>query len=175
MDIDDLIAKSREGNTEAFGMLVTQFRQMLFRLAFRLLCDVEEAKDAVQDTFVKAWLSLGRYDAKYSFSTWLYRIAANLCYDRMRAAVRRKTDSGFPVEHVDTFANAEAKLINEELISSITVLTGGLSPKQKMVFTLTDLEGLSAAEVHDITGLSPESIKSNLYLARKYIRENLKL
>jgi RNA polymerase sigma-70 factor (ECF subfamily) len=173
MEIDTLIGKSKNGDTEAFGQIVTGFRDMVFRLAFRLLCDGEEAKDAVQDTFVKAWSSLKRYDPRYSFSTWLYRIATRVCYDRLRAAERRRTERRLPQEYGDTAANAEDRLINEELRNTILSLTEGLSPRQKLVFTLSDLEGLSAGEIRTMTGLSLSSIKSNLYLARKQIREKM--
>ncbi len=175
MDLDTLIAKSRGGDRDAFGAVVVRFRQMVFRLAFRLLCDEEEAKDAVQDTFVKAWVSLKRYDPEYSFATWLYRIAANICYDTMRSSKRRKTEHDIPQEHRDDTANAEGRLLNDELRHNIIALTERLSPKQKLIFTLSDLEELSADEIRDITGLSLSSIKSNLYMARKHIRESMKL
>ncbi len=173
MDVNTLITKSKNGDREAFGLLVVQFRQMVFRLAFRLLCDRGEAEDAVQDTFVKAWLSLKKYDPAYGFSTWIYRIAANVCYDSLRAGRRRATDGTLPAEYLDTAPNAEGMLINEELKQRIISLTEGLSPKQKLVFTLSDLEGLSADEIVAVTGFSPSGIKSNLYLARKHIRNKL--
>lgn len=175
MDIRTSIADCKNGNTEAFGFVVEKLRQPLFRLAFRLLCDEEDAKDAVQDTFVKAWLAMGKYDPEQRFETWIYRIAVNVCYDRMRAGRRRKVYGRPAGDYADDAADTEAKLVNRELRESIMSLTQGLSVKQKLVFTLADLEELSTEEIRKATGLSTASVKSNLYLARKHIRENLKL
>jgi RNA polymerase sigma-70 factor (ECF subfamily) len=174
MEIQDLVTESKNGNTEAFGTIVAQFRQPLFRLAFRLLCNTDDAKDAVQDAFVKAWVSIKRYDPQYRFSTWLYRIAVRVCYDRLRSRKRRATGH-LATEYADTTPNAEAELTGRELRHIITTLTQDLSPKQRLVFTLADLEELSTEEIRDATGLTPSSIKSNLYLARQHIRKNLKL
>jgi RNA polymerase sigma-70 factor (ECF subfamily) len=174
MEIQNLIAESKNGNTEAFGHIVTMFRQPLFRLAFRLLCDTDDAKDAVQDAFVRAWVSIKRYDPRYRFDPWLYRIAVRVCYDRMRTRKRRATGT-LASEYADTAPDAEAQLANRELRDTITTLTRGLSPKQRLVFTLADLEELSTGEISDATGMSPASIKSNLYLARQHIRVCLKL
>jgi RNA polymerase sigma-70 factor (ECF subfamily) len=174
MEIQNLITESKNGNTEAFGEIVTMFRQPLFRLAFRLLCDTDDAKDAVQDAFVRAWVSIKRYDPRYGFVPWLYRIAVRVCYDRMRTRKRRVTGA-LAAEYADTAPDAEAELARRELRDTIMTLTRGLSPKQRLVFTLADLEDLSTGEIRDATGLSPSSIKSNLYLARQHIRMKLKL
>ena len=83
-EIQVLIDKSKKQDMTAFALLVTEYRQLVFRLAFRLLCNEEEARDMVQETFIKVWLNLDKYNREYRFSTWLYKITGNICYDRLR-------------------------------------------------------------------------------------------
>lgn len=72
--IQELVDRSKRNDTIAFAQLVSEFQAMVFRLAFRLLCDEDEAKDMVQDVFVKIWISIDKYDGSCRFSTWMYKI-----------------------------------------------------------------------------------------------------
>lgn len=176
-DIQTLIHQSCNGDTQAFALLVKQYQSLVFRLAFRLLCDEEEAKDMLQEVFVKVWLSLNKYNPTYKFSTWVYSITANTCYDRLRtmqyAPESYKADMEIGVLNIASGETTDRRLVNEELKAVILHFTAELTPKQKLVFTLRDLEELEIDEIETITGLSPAKIKSNLYLARKYIREKI--
>lgn len=172
--IQILIDRSIQDDRKAFGILVTEYQTMVFRLAFRLLCDEEESRDAVQDTFIKVWLSLDRYNSACRFSTWIYKIASNVCYDRLRAM--QHSPSGYLTD-VDCSSlkmisddDVEQNLSNKDLQILILRFTEELTPKQKLIFTLRDLEGLEVSEVEVITGMSAEKIKNNLYQARKQIR-----
>ncbi|MDR3367195.1 MAG: sigma-70 family RNA polymerase sigma factor [Prevotellaceae bacterium] len=175
--VQELVACSKRGDTQAFGKLVAAFQSLAFRLAFRLLCNGEDARDVVQEVFVKAWLQLGRYNPQYRFSTWIYKITCNLCYDKLRAKSRSPEVAGALLSSaplsVASSEQVEAAIVNRELKELILYLTERLSPKQKLVFTLSDIEGLEAGEVEEITGLSAGQIKSNLHLARKYIRSKI--
>ncbi len=155
-------------------MLVEAHQFMVYQLAFRLLCNEEEAKDAVQETFLRVWLNLAQFDRERSFKTWVYAIAANHCYDRLKS-LRYKAHT-VPLESIENLSSDEMELTmeNVELGTRIARLTKRLSPKQKWVFTLCDLEGLSVEETSTITGLSAAKIKSNLYLARQSMRKELK-
>jgi RNA polymerase sigma-70 factor (ECF subfamily) len=175
--IQELIIRSKQGDTRSFGVLVVEFQPLVFRLSFRLLGDDEDAKDMVQDVFVKVWLQLKKYNAQYRFSTWVYKITCNLCYDRLRV-MRRHPESietlPCTVEcDVVSSDNPEASVINNELKHLILYFTDGLSPKQKLVFTLSDIEGLETEEIREITGLTAGQIKSNLHLARKHIKNKI--
>ena len=150
LEIQKLLQQSRRQDSYAFSLLVRQYQDFVFRLAFRLLCNYEEAQDITQETFIRVWTHLPQFNLQAKFTTWLYKITVNLCYDSLRSYKK-----------------------NEELIQIILYLTQELTPKQKLIFTLWDLEGLEAEEVKDISGLSSAKIKSNLYLARKYIRERI--
>lgn len=176
-EILQLIERSKRGDAAAFAELVAAYQLLVFRLSFRLLCDEEEAKDMVQETFVKVWLSLDKYQQEYCFSTWIYGIASNVCYDRLRSM--RNSPSTYPSNvdcselNLSSGEDVESALTNDQLKELILRFTHELTPKQKMVFTLCDVEGLAVSEVEAITNLSAEKIKSNLFLARKNIRNKM--
>lgn len=169
-----LIDKSRQHDTTAFALLVCEYQALVFRLAFRLLCNEDEAKDMVQDTFVKVWLSLDKYNDTCRFSTWLYKITCNACYDRLRILQHSPSASPSDIACMDlniiSDENIEQTFVNQELKELILRFMEELTPKQKLVFMLRDVEGLEVDEVKTITGMSAEKIKSNLYQARKQIR-----
>lgn len=172
-----LIRQSAGHDKAAFGQLVTEYQYFVFRLAFRLLCNTEEAQDATQEVFIRAWTHLSQFKPQVKFTTWLYKITVNLCYDQMRQQRRHsglitlgQQEMGMEVPAEE---DAGQDLANQELIACITRLTEELTPKQKLVFTLWDLEGIDPEEIKLITGMSSAKIKSNLYLARKYIRQRI--
>lgn len=172
--IQELINKSKRGDTAAFAKLVVEYQEMVFRLAFRLLCEEDESKDIVQETFVKIWLAIGTYDESCRFSTWIYKITCNTCYDRLRILQHSPAAHSSPLATAEwnriSEENVEGALINRELKDLILRFTEELTPKQKLVFTLRDIEELEVSEVVAITGMSAEKIKHNLYQARKQIR-----
>jgi RNA polymerase sigma-70 factor, ECF subfamily len=174
--INELVELSRENDANAFRKLVEAHQSMAFTLAFRLLCDEDDAKDIVQETFIRIWKHLDRYNTAMKFSTWLYSITTNLCFDQLKMAKRRpidKLNSQDLLVKFITDENGEQHFINKELAAIIKEMTTGLSPKQKLVFTLRDLEGLEIDEIQTITHMSADKIKSNLYLARQCIRKKL--
>jgi len=169
--IEILVERSKQRDMAAFRQLVESCQPFVFRLAFRLLCNDEEAKDIVQETFIRVWLHLHRYDRRNRFSTWLYKITCNLCYDRLRVMKRTATvDIDLSELDVPDTRDIEQSLINRDLKEYIAALTHELTPKQRLVFTLMDIEGLEPEEIEKITGMSRAKIKSNIYLARQYIK-----
>jgi RNA polymerase sigma-70 factor (ECF subfamily) len=172
----ELVMLSRQSDAKAFRKLVEAHQYMVYSLAFRMLCNEDDAMDVVQETFIKVWKHLNAYKTEMKFTTWLYSIASNVCLDQLKSARRKPInpiDTQNIVENIISDENNEQKLINSELAIIINGFTAQLSPKQKLVFTLRDLEGLEIKEIIEITGLEPEKIKSNLYLARQFIRKNL--
>ena len=171
----DILIKCREGDKDAFRLIVRQYQRMVFSLALKMLCNEEEAKDTVQDTFVRVWQNIGEYDTAKSFVTWIYTIATRLCLDRIKA---KKHTAAMP-EDVDALArfaadtDSQVNLENSEWVAIVRLLASRLSDKQKTVFTLCQLEGLDTDEVQRITGLDATQIKSNLYVARQTIRKQL--
>ncbi|GHT06758.1 DNA-directed RNA polymerase sigma-70 factor [Bacteroidia bacterium] len=175
--IQELIDCSQQGDTKAFGRLMTEYQLLVFRLAFRLLGDDNQAKDMVQEVFIKIWLQINKYKPQYSFSTWIYKITCNLCYDKLRSMKQfpefTKLPDAIREPDMASSENIEASVINNELKELILYFTNELSPKQKLIFTLSDIEALDTEEIVAITGLSAGKIKSNLYLARKQIKDKI--
>lgn len=174
----ELIEESKQNNQMAFKQLVETYQYNVYRLALRLLCDVEDARDAVQETFIRVWKNLHRFDSNMKFSSWIYRITTNLCFDLLKSNKYRNQKHTLEIEKNEYVSilsqeDTEQTMTNKELLKIITSLTHQLTPKQKMVFTLCDLEGMGVNEMKQITGLSATRIKSNLYLARKFIRNKL--
>lgn len=175
-EVAQLIHQCRRKDQQAFRKLVETYQPMVYSLSFRLLCNEEEAKDTVQETFLKVWLHLDSYHADRKFSTWLYAIASNLCLDKLKSARYQVQNSPLPEisERLISTDNVEQQLIDADLGKLIESLTGQLSPKQRVVFTLFYLEGIETSEIAVITGMTAEQIKNNLFLARKTMKEKLK-
>lgn len=171
----DIIERCRVGDKTAFRMVVQHYQRLVFSLAFKMLCDEEEAKDMTQETFIRVWLNFPKYDKERSLTTWIYTIATRLCLDRLEKRSHQvplpDDDSTFRQYAEDD--DPDRQLQNSELISVVRTLADRLSPKQRAVFTLVYLENLETDKVAEITGMDADKIKSNLYVARKTIKEKL--
>lgn len=171
-----IIQRTKDGDKEAFRIIVQHYQRMVFSLALKMVCDEDDAKDIVQETFIKVWVNLRKYNEQQDFTTWIYTIATRLCLDRLK---KKKLTIPLPedysvLHHYYTEADGQRTLENKEWISIVRTITDGLSEKQKLVFTLIQLEGLSSSEAEQITGMDAKQIKSNLYVARQTVKERLK-
>jgi RNA polymerase sigma-70 factor, ECF subfamily len=173
-----LIEECRGGNLNNFRKLVELTSPFAYSVAFRMLGNEFQAKDVVQETLVSIWQKLQKIKSAEVYKTWVYRIVVNKCYDQMR---KRKRNPEFVADEASwkvltnkIWEEPSAELENTETAMIITLLTGKLSSKQKAVFVLSELEGLSNDEVSDITGISKSAVKANLYYARKNISEMMR-
>lgn len=173
--LNELIKLSLERNEKAFREIVEYFRKPIFSFVFRMVCNEDDAKDIVQDTFIRIWLHLSDYKKNKKFSTWIYAIAANRCLDRLRAGknVLEKIDIDAGIKEISSKENIERSLMNSELAAIIATLTHELPPKQKLYFTLRYFEDMELEEIASITGSDAIKIKNNLYIARKTIRDKI--
>ena len=171
--IPETIDAARNGDAGAFALIVERYRQSVFRICVRILGDGDEAEDAVQETFVRAWQSLQGYDPRYSIATWLRTIACRLCYDVLRRRTRQRQyeQNACRQGSVDGSGDPESLRMSRELENLFRKAASGLSPMQRTVFVLAEIEQLPSDEVHHITGWSAVQIKSNLYIARKKVRK----
>jgi len=174
----DILKRARDGDMFAFQRIVETYQDYTFRLAFRLLANEDDAKDAVQECFIRVWTHLKRYKSEKKFKPWLSRIVVNLCYDELKNAHKKHTVRNVLNDELllpSTDENFDDTLVNSELAERIKSLANGLPPKQRIVFVLRDLEDLEIEDVAGIAGLSKNSVKSNLYYARQHIRKRLKM
>jgi RNA polymerase sigma-70 factor (ECF subfamily) len=161
-----LISHSKHGDTASFRKLVEFHQPFAYAAAFRLLCNDYEAEEIVQEAFIRVWKHLKDFKV------------VNLCYDKIKANKAHHSLMQYDLEssvilNQSSSENIEANLINHDLAQIIWFFTGELTPRQKLVFTLTELEGFSAEEITLITGMSADKIKSNLYCARQNIKNKL--
>jgi RNA polymerase sigma-70 factor (ECF subfamily) len=172
-----LIEECRDGNLTNFSKLIQLTSPFAFSVAFRMLGDEDLAKDVVQETMITIWQKLNKMKSVEVYKTWIYRIVVNKCYDQIRRA-KRNPELIADQRTWEIIANTisqspSAALENSEISKIIASITDKLSPKQKAVFILSDLEGMTNDEVSKITGLSKTAVKANLYHARKSISEKV--
>ena len=170
-----LIDECRGGNLNNFRKIIELTTPFAFSVAFRMLCDEDLAKDIVQETMVTIWQKLNKIKSPEGYKRWVYRIVVNKCYDQLR---RRKRNLEYRTDGKgwDLIANSISSppsdgLENDENAIFLNLLTNKLSPKQKAIFILADLEDMSADEISIITGMSKSGIKANLHYARKNLSE----
>jgi len=172
----DIITRCQRGDKDAFRWVVQTHQRLVFSLALKMLCDEEEAKDVVQETFIRVWQRIRDYDQEKAFTTWVYTIASRLCLDRLKRTSRIVSlpEDELVLCHFASDTDSHRIIENKEWTSIVRMMAEELSDKQRLVFTLCQLEGLSSDEVEQITGLDTRQVKSNLYVARQTIRKRLK-
>ena len=173
----ELIEECRGGNFNNFRKLVELTSPLAYSVAFRMLGNEDQAKDIVQETMVTIWQKLNKIKSAEGYKSWIYKIVVNKCYDEMR---KRKRIPEFVTDELawklisnKISEGPSAALEDNETSMVIALLTDKLSPKQKAVFILSDLEEMSNDGISEITGLSKSAIKANLYHARKSISEKI--
>jgi len=170
-----LIEECRCGNLVRFRELVRLTTPFVYSVAFRMLGDEENARDIVQDTMVIVWQKINKLKSTEAYKTWIYRIVMNRCYDKLRQQKNspevRGDDKAWTLIANSVSDRSVSQLENDEISAIIKILTTRLSPKQKAVFVLSELEELSHDEISEVTGMSKSSIKANLFFARKNIYE----
>jgi RNA polymerase sigma-70 factor (ECF subfamily) len=177
-----LVSLAREGERDAFAELVNIYKGKLFHLAYRMLNNRQEAEDIVQDTFMRTYENLERYDAAHKFSTWIYRIATNLCIDRLRkkkAAFSLDADVS-EGEGLDGYSILQANdpLPEQELILSerqqvVRLAMEALPVKYKSAMALKYYQDLSLQEISDILGIPVSTVKTRIHRGRDYLRRRL--
>ena len=172
----ETIARAMGGDQLAFRSLVEQFQGFVYSIPYRFAKDGAEAEDLAQECFIRVWKNLDRYNPEYKFRTWIGKIITNICLDLLRSARKKNKMNSIAMEEnfeVADVVNHEKELHASELQKIILQLAEALTPKQKAAFILRDLEMLDVTEACEMLNESAENLKSNLYYARKHVRENL--
>lgn len=181
-----LVKASQAGDWSAFELLVSRYDRKLFRIAYNILHNAEDAEDIVQDTFIKVFQSIGRFQAQSKFSTWLYRIVVNQSLMEVRTKRRKpvpvelslsgdedEQEGRLPIDFSDWRPNPEDKYTESELRELLTRLLQELRPALRVVFIMHDIEGQSLQEVADAFDLTLSAVKTRSLRARLYLRERL--
>ena len=181
----DLVLASKAGDSAAFEVLVARYDRKLFRIAYQILHDPDDAQDVVQDAFIKVFQNLGQFRADSKFSTWLYRIVVNQSLMELRKQRRKPVSTAIelsidgdeegqlPIDFSDWRPNPEEQYKESELRDLLTRLLMDLRPAQRVVFVMHDIEGQSFQETAEALALSVAAVKTRSLRARLYLREQL--
>jgi RNA polymerase sigma-70 factor (ECF subfamily) len=174
----ELLCALRTGDETALDELIQRKTQPLLQMTYRILGDMEEARDVVQVTFFKVWENRDKFDERWSPNTWIYRIASNLAIDQLRSKRSRERNHEPVRVHLrqvsDNRARRDtARLHEDEVMGIFRELASDLTEKQRMVFILRELEGLSSQEVADVVGCRESTVRNHLFNARKVLRREL--
>jgi RNA polymerase sigma-70 factor (ECF subfamily) len=172
-----LVARFKKGEERAFDELVNKHKKRIYYLAYSLTSSHADALDLSQEAFIKVYQSIHKFKGRSSFYTWLYRITVNICLNHLKKKSRKKEisfDERIAVAQMDWWSNPRKALENKELQGDLTRAIDSLPPRQKAVFTLRHLEGLSHKEIASILECSIGNIKANLFQALQKLRQRLK-
>jgi RNA polymerase sigma-70 factor, ECF subfamily len=180
----ELLAAIREGDELAFQELVRRYRNPITNFVFRMIDDYERAVELSQETFIRIYTSASRYEANYSFSTYIYRIATNLAISELRRRKRRKfvslfspftDDNGDPVEidPQDEKPLQDETLIDTERRTAVARAIKSLPEKYRAAIVLRDVEGFSYDRIAETLSLSEGTVKSRINRARNLLKEKL--
>jgi RNA polymerase sigma-70 factor (ECF subfamily) len=177
VEVDDrsLVQTIREGDTDAFETLVRRKTSKVYALCYRIIGNAEDAKDISQLVFLKLWENLEKYDPAYAFDTWLYRMVTNVAIDFMRNKQSRDNAVNSTLRLVKTSAEAEQGVIvqRKEVENVFNDVSAVLSPKQKTIFIMNQMEDLPSAEIAKILGCRESTVRNHLFNARKLMQQQL--
>jgi RNA polymerase sigma-70 factor (ECF subfamily) len=179
------IRKARRGDRDAFRMLVERHGRAVFRLAFRMTGNETDAEDIVQETFLKAWKQIAKFDGRATFGTWVHRICANCALDHIRARKRKQDMQSFsrdessepPADPLEQFASQAPSPERLALSSQITAILAPalaeLSEMERAAFVLRHYEGFGIEEISAALGVQPGAAKHSVFRAVQKLRRTL--
>jgi len=185
LDDKALLEELRRGTPEAVEALFDRFHGRIYNLAVSILKNESDAQEATQDVFLTVVRKVHTFKGDSALYSWMYRICVNACLMRLRSRKRSEmvsieefmpvfTEDGMHAGPIDDWSKeVERRMLDKELGAVIRKFTGELSEKYRVVFVLSDMEGLSNEETAEILGLTVPAVKSRLHRARLYLRERL--
>jgi RNA polymerase sigma-70 factor (ECF subfamily) len=183
MELTDavFVTKARSGDTDAYRVLVERHSRALFRLAFRMTGNEQDAEDVVQESFLRAYRQLGKFDERASFGTWLYRIATNYSLDLVRSRKRRSANLAPQNPEMDDpilslpsgDPNPERMTLSGEVRERVTEAMKDLSATERTAFILRHFEGMCIEEVSRVLDCQPGAAKHSVFRAVQKLRRAL--
>ena len=178
------VARARTGDSDAFRVLVERHSRSIFRLAYRMTGNEQDAEDVVQDSLLRAYKQLGKFDHRASFGTWLYRISTNCSLDLVRARMRRGEHLA-PATHAhgetedavlalpSSDPSPERAALSGEVAHHITAAMNELSSTERTAFVLRHFEGMRIEEVSRVLDCQPGAAKHSVFRAVQKLRRAL--
>ncbi len=175
----DLVDLARDGDHEAFGVIVRRYQKRIYRLAVHLLRDAAEAEDVTQDTFVRAYGALDRFDGRSEPFTWMYRIAVNLSLNAIRSRKSKRASTtpddprieGLLVERRATHADPAALSADRQMAMVLCEGLDELSETLRTTLILVSIDGLSHAEAGEVLGCPEGTVAWRIHEARRKLKE----
>lgn len=177
----ELIERAQQADHEAFENLLRGYQRRVLSLIARLIPRQAEVEDVAQQVFLKVYMALPRFNFRAAFSTWLYRVVVNECYDHLRRQRALKSPGGSEVAvgelaELDRLSAQPGRPPDEvgrrlELRQVVEQLLRRLSPEDRLLMTLKEMEGFSTQEVADVLSLKENTVKVRLFRARKRLLE----
>ena len=177
---EELVTRSRGGDADSFNQLILRWERPIYALAYRVIGREEDARDVCQETFLRAYRSLAGFKGQAKFSSWLYRIALNLCRDWIRRQ-RRAPVSQFP-EDIDILEAAAARepvesiedlVARRELSAVVEEAMAKLPDEQRTAIILKEYHGMTFQEIADLQGCPLSTVKTRLYQGLAVLRRQL--
>ena len=158
----------------AFEQLFHKYQERVYSTAYRMMRDQEDAEDLTQEIFLRAYQRIGKFDFRAAFSTWLYRLAVNLCIDELRK--RKRSANTMPLEEAELQADTntpEDYVISSDREKRVWDAINSLKEKERAIIILRDIEGLSYKEIAQVFKCSLGRVKSRLHEARQKLKKTL--
>ena len=177
-----LVRRARTGDQQAFAELVALYQDKLYHMAFRMLGNRQEAEDVTQEAFLRVYRNLDRFDEGQKFSTWIYRIATNLCIDRLRKRKQTFSLDAESTEHegLDGYAvipsddrTPESEMLLTETQRIVREAIETLPAKYKSVMVLRYLLDLSLQEIGEVLDMPVTTVKTRVHRGREFLRKKL--
>ena len=171
------VALARDGDSDAFRALVDRHSRAVYRLAHRMTGNPQDAEDVVQETFLKAYRQLGRFESRANFGTWLHRIAVNCSIDLIRG--RKHQEAGHDASDLDILDTAddlrvdpspERLMLSSEVQQRVGLAMEGLTAMERAAFVLRHFEGHSIEEISQALGLKANAAKHSIFRAVRKMR-----
>src|SRR5688572_14101122 len=175
-DASAVLARARQGDSDAFRALVERHSRAAFRLAFRMTGNEQDAEDVVQEGFLRAYRHLGNFEARADFGTWLYRIVANCAVELLRTRLSRQARARMePIDDVTAVPVSELPgpdrlAESADIRRRVGEALDGLSPLERAAFSLRHFEGRTIDEISRMLGLGTSAAKHAVFRAVKKLR-----
>jgi RNA polymerase sigma-70 factor, ECF subfamily len=186
----EFVVRATKGDKEAYRQLVERYQGRVYAIAFEIVKNREDAEDITQESFVKAYLSLGSFKGDSSFFTWLYRIVHNMAldvrrklarrgggtleYDEAKASKTREGGGSYGISSGAEVLGPQEQLLDREKAAVIQRALGEISEEHRSVVVLREIDGLSYEEIAKVTGVSKGTVMSRLFYARKKLQQALR-